>query len=116
MVSEIEVNLYNDWIETVKEIFRGSPHALPENIRGLDIAVAYFLQTAQSDEEAEVLAEQNKERFILMEKAIRDNFESVILPDIRSRTGYAGETFAFKWVYNQGEHIVEVHSEYRIPL
>lgn len=115
-MSGIGMDLYNDWIKTVEEIFRGSPQALPENIRGLDIAVAYFLQTAQSDEEAEMLAKQNKERFILMEKAIRDNFVSVILPDIRSRTGYAGDTFEFKWVYNQGEHIVEINSEYRIPL
>ncbi|WP_138752046.1 hypothetical protein [Paenibacillus sinopodophylli] len=116
MASGIELNLYNDWIETVKEVFRGSSHTLPDDLTGLDIAVAYFLQTAQSEQEAEVLAEQNRERFMTMEKAIKDNFATVILPDIRSRTGYTEDQFEFKWVYNQGEHIIEVNSEYRIPL
>lgn len=116
MANDIEINLYKDWINTVKEIFQGSGHPLPESISDREAAVAYFSQTAQSEEEAEQQADANEERLASLQQTIIDHFETVIVPDIRSRTNYAGDRFAFKWLYNKGEHIVEEHSSYRIPL
>ncbi|OBZ16557.1 MULTISPECIES: hypothetical protein [Bacillales] len=116
MKNEIEINLYKDWIDTVKEVFRGSGHPLPDSISDREAAFAYFSQTAQSDEEAEQRLEANEERLSSMEQIILEHFETVIAPDIRSKTGYTGDRFTFQWLYNQGEHVVEKHSSYRIPL
>jgi len=116
MENDIEINLYRDWINTVKEIFQGSGHPMPESISDHEAAFAYFSQTAQSEEEAEQLADANEERLALLQQTIIDHFETVIVPDIRSKTNYSGNRFAFKWLYNKGEHIVEEHSSYRIPL
>ncbi|WP_223285166.1 hypothetical protein [Paenibacillus sp. PL91] len=116
MKNEIEMDLYKDWIDTVKEVFRGSGHPLPDLVSDRDAAFAYFAQTAQSDEEAEQQLEANEERLSSMQQIILDHFETVILPDIRSKTGYTGDRFKFQWLYNKGEHVVEQHSSYRIPL
>jgi hypothetical protein len=112
----IEINLYKDWIDTVKEIFRGSGHPFPEGVSDREADLAYFMQTAQSAGEAESQLEQNKERLDSLQQIILENFQAVILPDIRSKTSYSGDDFVFKWVYNKGEHIVEQLSSYRIPL
>ena len=114
--NEIEIDLYKDWIDTVKEVFRGSGHPLPDTISDWEAAFAYFSQTAQTDEEAEQKLEANEERLTRMQQIILDHFEDVILPDIRRRTGYSGSRFVFKWLYNKGEHVIEQHSSYRIPL
>ncbi|MUT67529.1 hypothetical protein [Paenibacillus sp. NEAU-GSW1] len=113
---EITIDLIRDWNDTVKEIFRGSGYPLPENISDEEIGIAYFMQTAQSEEEAAQLSAENRVRLSSLQQTIADNLESVIAPDIRSRTGYEGTQFSFKWVYNNGEHIVEERSSYRIPL
>ncbi|MBD2872515.1 hypothetical protein [Paenibacillus arenilitoris] len=115
-MTNITIALYRDWIDTVKEVFRGSGRPLPVQISDGDAALAYFLQTAASEDEAGRLRDENEERLARYERIILDNFETVILPDIRSRTGYEGDRFSFKWVYNMGEHIIEEHSSYRIPL
>ncbi|WP_202903182.1 hypothetical protein [Paenibacillus gorillae] len=113
---ELAIDLYRDWNDTVKEIFRGSGYPLPDGLSDKEIGVAYFMQSAQSEEEAEKLHEANAQRIIGLQQTIQENFEQVILPDIRNRTGYTGNSFSFKWVYNNGEHIIEEHSSYRIPL
>lgn len=112
----MKIDLYTDWLDTVKEIFRGSGYPLPEEMDDRDVAMSYFLQTAQSEADAALQLEANQERLATVQKLIGDHFETVILPDIRSRTAYTGDRFVFKWVYNQGEHVVEQHSMYRIPL
>lgn len=116
LMNDIEIDLYKDWLNTVKEIFRGSGHPLPETISNRDAALAYFMQTAETEEKAEQMLMANEERLISLQQVILDNFQVVILPDIRSKTTYLGDQFAFKWVYNKGEHIIEQHSSYRIPL
>lgn len=116
MSYDIRMDLLNDWKETVKEIFRGSGYPLPEEMSDREIGIAYFMQTAESEEQAERLHLNNEARLSGMESTIREHFETVILPDIRKRTGYEGSSFSFKWVYMQGEHIVEEHSAYRIPI
>lgn len=113
---EIQMDLYSDWLNTVKEIFRGSGHPLPEHSSDKEAAITYFKQTAKTELEAEQQCASNEERLLGLQKVIADNFEAVILQDIRSRTGYKGDQFSFKWVYNKGEHIIEEHSSYRIPL
>lgn len=115
-MAAIQMDLYRDWIDTVKEVFRGSGHPLPDGIGDSEAALAYFLQTAKNEDEARARSIQNEERLKELQSIMLTNFESVILPDIRSRTGYTGSEFAFKWVYHQGEHIIEEHSSYRIPL
>ena len=57
-----------------------------------------------------------KERFRIIQETIVTNLDSLIIPDIRKRTGYTGVKFQFHWVYAEGEHIIEKCSEYRIPL
>lgn len=113
---EIEIDLMKDWMDTVREIFRGSGYPLPPELSDREIGVAYFMQTAGSEEEAVRKHEENEARLTGMQATIRDHFESVILPDIRKRTGYEGDSFSFKWVFMQGEHIIEEKSSYRIPL
>jgi hypothetical protein len=116
MKSNITIRLHQDWLDTVREIFRGSGHPLPEELSDHEVTVAYYSQTASSDEEAEQQSIANTERLKEIEQTIVANFESIILPDIRSRTGYTGDEFTFRWIYQQGEHIIEEYSEYRIPL
>ncbi|MFF2091128.1 hypothetical protein [Paenibacillus sp. NPDC058174] len=113
---ELAIDLYRDWNDTVKEIFRGSGYPLPDGLSDKEIGIAYFMQTAQTEEEAEKLHEANEQRIRGLQQTIQNNFEPIILPDIQSRTGYTGTSFSFKWVYNNGEHIIEEHSAYRIPL
>jgi hypothetical protein len=115
-MSEIKMNLYEDWIETVKEIFRGSGFPFEPGTPHEVIGQTYYRQSADTDEEAARLNAENERRLREMERTIRDHFASVIEPDIRKRTGYKGDRFEFKWVYMQGENIVELNSEYRIPL
>lgn len=116
LMNDIKIDLYRDWLNTVKEIFRGSGYPLSETISDRDAALAYFLQTAQTEEEAKQMLKANEERLISLQQVILDNFQAIILPDIRSKTTYLDDRFAFKWVYNKGEHIIEQHSSYRIPL
>lgn len=113
---DITIDLYKNWIDTVKEVFRGSGHPLPEELGDTEVAVLYFRQTAQSDEEAAEQQRLNEERLRGMQQMLLENFESVVLPDIRKRTRYAGDRFCFQWVYNNGEHVIEEYSSYRIPL
>lgn len=113
---KITMDLFKDWNETVKEIFRGSGLPLRENMTDEEIGITYFMQTAPTEEEAKRMHTSNEERIRGLQQTIMDNFETVILPDIRSRTRYQGNQFSFQWVYNNGEHIVEEYSSYRIPL
>ncbi|MDQ0115115.1 hypothetical protein [Paenibacillus harenae] len=116
MKPNITIRLYQDWLDTVKEIFRGSGHPLSEELSDHEVAVAYYSQTASSDEEAQQLSLANAQRLQEMEQILLTNFEALILPDIRNRTGYEGDQFTFRWIYQQGEHVIEEYSEYRIPL
>lgn len=115
-MNDIQIDLYRDWIDTVKVIFRGSGQPLTDNISDAEAALAYFMETAASEEEAMQQRDANEKRLYTLQNVILDNFETVIISDIRSRTGYSGNKFIFKWVYNKGEHIIEQHSAYRIPL
>ena len=100
---EVSINLYKDWLDTVKEVFRGSGMlevlTFPED----EIALAYFLQTAADEAEAEQQRIANEERLNTIEQTIRSHLNDVIVPDIRKRTGYEGQTFEFNWVFNQGD-------------
>lgn len=115
-MNDIQISLYKDWIDTVKFIFKGSGRPLDNNISDKDASLAYFRGTASSEEEAMQQSEANEERLASIERIILDNLENVIIPDIRKRTSYTGDQFIFKWVYNMGEHVIEEHSSYRIPL
>lgn len=112
---EIEMDLVGDWISIVKEVFRGSGIVLEDELTTEDIAEIYFLQSLP-EAEALPLAHETLKRLKEMEEIITANMDTVILPDIRTRTGYTGNQFHFSWVFDQGEHIVETYSEYRIPL
>ncbi|XEC95569.1 hypothetical protein AB6A23_03070 [Paenibacillus tarimensis] len=113
---DVEINLYGDWIRTVREVFRGSGHPLPDEWSDEEVGLQYYLQTAQNDEEAERQRNENEARLRVLQNTILRNLDQVIAPDIRKRTGYKDTRFRFKWVYMQGEHIVEEYSSYRIPL
>ncbi len=116
MAIELHMNLYQDWLATVKNIFDGSGQPLPEHATAKQIGLAYYIQNTADLEEAEKLRAANEARLNEIEHTIRANFEQIILPDILRQTRYAGDVFRFKWIYNQGEHIIEECSEYRIPL
>lgn len=111
----IEMDLIADWVSIVKEVFRGGGIVLEDGLTTEDIAEIYFLQTLP-EEEAIPLAHETLKRLKDMEQIIVANMDTVIVPDIRNRTGYEGNEFHFSWVFDQGEHIVETYSEYRIPL
>jgi len=111
----IEMDLVADWVSIVREVFRGGGIVLEDGLTTEDIAEIYFLQTLP-EEEAVPLAHETLKRLKEMEQIIIANMDTVIVPDIRNRTGYEGNEFHFSWVFDQGEHIVETHSEYRIPL
>lgn len=113
---EIEIDLYQDWLNTVREIFQGSDIPLPEHWDDAQIGKAYYLQTSSSEQAAEERRDANKLRIRQIQQTLLENMEQVVLPDIRSRTGYKGNRLKFRWVYSQGEHIVEEYSQYRIPL
>ncbi|WP_424768994.1 hypothetical protein [Paenibacillus sp. sgz302251] len=115
-MTNIQINLYKDWIDTVKEVFRGSGHPLPESISDSEAALAYFLQTTAAEGEAKQQRDANEARLAELQAIILTNFETIILHDIRSRTSYLGDQFSFKWVFQGGEHIIEEYSSYRIPL
>jgi hypothetical protein len=100
----------------VKEIFRGSGFPFEPGTPDSIVARTYFRQTSDSDEEAVRQAYGNEKRLKELQKKLMDNLETVIVPDIRLRTDYRGDRFEFQWVYNQGEHLIEKNSRYRIPL
>lgn len=112
---DIEIDLVADWVSIVREVFRGSGIVLEDGLTDEDIAEIYFLQS-MPEEEALPLAYETLKRLKEMEQIIESNMDTVIVPDIRMRTGYEGNSFHFSWVFDQGEHIIETHSEYRIPL
>ncbi|MFD0960772.1 hypothetical protein [Paenibacillus chungangensis] len=112
---DVKMDLIEDWIKTVKEVFRGSGYPLEDGISEEELALLYYEQTLEG-EQAQQAAAATLTRLRELEAAIRDNLSAVIVPDIRKRTGYKGDLFHFCWVYNQGEHIIEMESEYRIPL
>lgn len=113
---DVEINLYGDWIRTVREVFQGSGHPLPEEWSDEEVGLQYYLQTAKDAEEAEMRRAGNEARLLGMQNTLLRNLNETIVPDIRERTGYQGDRFRFKWVYYQGEHIIEECSSYRIPL
>lgn len=112
---EIAIDLVTDWVNTVKEVLNGSGYTLEEGLSNEEIAVHYFLHS-QSDDVAQALAMDTLRKLREMEEIIIGHMDSTIVPDIRSRTKYQGNAFHFSWVYNEGEHIIELNSEYRIPL
>ena len=113
---EVIVHLYKDWVDTAREVFRGSGHPLEPHLTDDEIAYQYFRLQEETDEAAEDMSQRNRERIEGLERTILENLDSAIIPDIRARTGYQGHQFIFRWVYSSGEHIIEEHSEYRIPL
>jgi hypothetical protein len=115
-MANVTIDLYADWLNTVKEVFRGSGFPLPDDLSEQEIGLAYYIQTAVSENDAETLRAANEKRLRDIERTIQDNLETIIVPDIRKRTGYSENRFKFKWVYAGGEHIVEECSSYRIPL
>ena len=112
---KVTMDLIGDWTKTVKEIVQSAGGTLAGESTSEDIALRYFLLT-KPEEQAHRAAEAELTRLREMEQTISDHLESMIVPDIRKRTNYNGDEFHFCWVYNQGEHIVELNSEYRIPL
>ncbi|MBB3110786.1 hypothetical protein FHS18_002853 [Paenibacillus phyllosphaerae] len=112
---EITIDLYRDWINTVLEMFRGAGHPLQEDLEDDEIAKLYYMETLPEDI-AEMQSAANEQRLHILQQTLLDNMETVIVPDIRNRTGYSGNEFRFRWVYQGGEHIVEELSQYRIPL
>lgn len=112
---DIQMDLVADWISIVKEVFRGGGIVLEDGLTEEDIAQIYFLQSLP-EEEALPLAAETLSKLREMETIIEANMDTVIVPDIRQKTGYEGDKFHFSWAFEQGEHIVETFSEYRIPL
>lgn len=112
----IEMNLYKDWLDTVRGIFRGSGSPVPPDWSDEEVGKAYYLQTSPSEQAAEERRDANEFRIMQLQQTLLDNMETVVLPDIRDKTGYSGDRLRFRWVYAQGEHIVEEYSQYRIPL
>lgn len=115
MKYDISIDLYADWIKTVRDLFRMNGQELPDDISHEEVSLRYFLQNSKA-EQAEEASRDNKQRFEDLQQKLLDHMESVIVPDIRKRTGYQGDSFQFHWVYYEGEHIIEQCSEYRIPL
>ncbi|RXZ84838.1 hypothetical protein EBB07_02145 [Paenibacillaceae bacterium] len=112
----IKINLYQDWLDTVKHVFHGAGAPLPSTLSDKGIGVAYYNQTSSSEEEAEQRRQVNEQRITELQQTLLDNMTEIIIPDIRNKTGYTGDAFHFRWVYAQGEHIIEENSQYRIPL
>lgn len=114
-MQQVTINLWADWIATVREVFQGSGYTIPEHYSDDDVSVLYFRQTHE-DDAAQEQHVTNRARLEHLQETILANLDGVIVPDIQLRTGYMGDCFEFKWVYQQGEHIVEQQSKYRIPL
>ena len=112
----VTIDLYKDWLDTVREVFRGSGAPLPETLTDKEVGVMYYLQTSENEREAEKRNEENERRIADLQRNLLEHLEKVVVPDIRKRTGYEGDRFRFRWVYAQGEHIIEEYSSYRIPL
>ncbi len=112
---EITMNLTSDWIKTATEVLKGSGRIVEDSMSDDQVAKLYFGLTL-SDEQTVELASETLARLKEIETTIWNHMDDVIVPDIRTRTRYEGNTFQFFWVYNQGEHIIEMNSEYRIPL
>lgn len=112
---EVTMDLTADWLKTVREIVRSIGDAQLGEAADEELAIHYF-QLTMPAEQAQAAAKDALLRLREMDAMIRSHLESTIVPDIRKRTGYKGNKFHFCWVYNQGEHIVELESEYRIPL
>jgi hypothetical protein len=100
-MNQIHMNLYKDWLLTVRDVFRGSGQPLPDDMEDDEVALQYFLQNAPY-EEARLQRDLNIERFRVIQETMQNHMESLIIPDIRTRTGYTGDQFAFHWVYAQG--------------
>ncbi|MBB6636897.1 hypothetical protein [Cohnella thailandensis] len=113
---KVSIDLHKDWLDTVREIYRGAGKPFAPEATAEEIGTTYFLASASGDEEATRMRIENEQWLRELESRIMDNLDAVIIPDIRQRTGYQGEHFRFRWVYQQGEHIVEECSNYRIPL
>lgn len=86
---KVEMDLYNDWIETVKEIFRGSGAPLPQDWSAEEVGREYYLQTSSSEEEAEERRKANEQRLTDMQRTLLDNMETVVVPDIREKRAMA---------------------------
>lgn len=112
---EITMDLVTDWINTVKEVLNNSGYVLEDGLSHEEIALRYFLHS-QPEDVASALAVDTLRKLREMEEIIISHMDSTIVPDIRTRTRYEGNAFQFSWVYNEGEHIIELNSEYRIPL
>ncbi|MFD0590109.1 hypothetical protein ACFQZE_19180 [Paenibacillus sp. GCM10027627] len=112
---EITIDLVTDWTNTAKEVLRGSGYVVEDGATSEEVALQYFLHS-QPEEQALALASETIRRLKEMEEIVISHMSSTIVPDIQSRTNYQGNSFHFSWVYDQGEHIVELNSEYRIPL
>lgn len=112
---EITMDLASDWVKTAKEVLNGTGCRLEDGLSDKEIALRYFLHS-QPEDIARTLAADTLHKLSEMEEIIISHMDSTIVPDIRSRTKYQGNTFHFSWVYQEGEHIIELHSEYRIPL
>lgn len=115
MMYEITMDLVSDWVNTVKEVQNGAGFPVEDGLSTEEIALRYFLHS-QPEETAQALAADTLRKLREMEEIIISHMDSTIVPDIRTRTKYQGNAFHFSWVYNQGEHIIELNSEYRIPL
>ena len=114
---EINIHLYQDWLDAVKQIFLGSGAPLPASLSDEEIGLAYYIQTSSSEQEAEERRSANEQRIKQLQQTLLDNLESMIIPDIVSKTSYSGQQLHFRWVFAQGgEHIIEEYSEYRISL
>ncbi|MBD2847708.1 hypothetical protein IDH44_21155 [Paenibacillus sp. IB182496] len=114
---EVEIDLYRDWLATAREVVLASGAAVPGEQEHEALSRAYYALSSADEAQAIVRAQANAARVAKLQQTLLDNLETVILPDIRSRTGYAGDRLRFRWVYAQEEeHIVEELSEYRIPL
>lgn len=111
----ITIHLLKDWTDTVREVFRGSGLEIPAAWSDDELGVYYYEQTL-SPEEARAQYAATKAELDNMQATLLEHMESIVIPDIRKRTGYEGTNFEFAWVYQQGEHIIERHSKYRIPF
>ncbi|MFD2117169.1 hypothetical protein ACFSTH_14035 [Paenibacillus yanchengensis] len=112
---QVTMNLVDDWVNTVKEVLKGTVGYVEEEATAQQLAYRYY-QLSLPEAEAATETAHTLERLKNIEQTIKDNMDAIIIPDIRKRTNYEGNEFHFCWVYQQGEHIVEMNSQYRIPL
>ncbi|WP_166237761.1 hypothetical protein [Paenibacillus turpanensis] len=111
----VEIDLVKDWIAFLSRTLAEAGHPIAGDLLVEQVPIRFYgLQHPQP--EAERLADEAMKRLQLLQQTILDNLNSVIVPDLRARTGYDGDELLFRWVYQDGEHIVEEKSQYRIPL